>query len=178
MEKVKVHNKEFKKFIDKSDIEAEIKRVAAEISADYKYKSPLFISVLNGSFMFTSDLLKELNMADAELSFIKINSYSGTESTNKINKLIGLNQSVKDRHIVILEDMIDSGNSIKYLIESLKKENPASISVAAMFFKPEALQTGTPPKYFAMSIGNEFVIGRGLDYDGLGRCFPDLYVIC
>lgn len=178
MKTIKLHDKEFRLLIKEELIDKEIKRVAEEINRDMKDKEPIFLSVLNGSFMFTSDLLKHINLKNTEVSFIKFTSYCGTNSTDRINSLIGLNEKIKGRNIVILEDMIDTGKSMEHLINTLKAEEPASICIATMFFKPKALKTGRIPDYNAMILENDFVVGRGLDYDGLGRNFPDLYIIC
>lgn len=127
--------------------------------------------------MFTSDLLKWITIPGSEVSFVKIASYAGTSSTGKVKELIGLNEEIAGRTVVILEDLIDTGKSMVHLLELLKQQNPKQVLIAAMFYKPDALVCDLEIDYCGMEIGNEFIVGRGLDYDGLGRNYPDLYVL-
>lgn len=177
MKKVKLYDKEFRLLLDSHTIDEAITRVARQINRDLEAEKPLFVSVLNGSFMFTSDILKQITIPGTEVCFIKIASYEGTCSTGKIRELIGLNKDVTGRTVVILEDMVDSGKSMSYLIQDLSSKNPKSIKVATMFYKPNALTCQVPIDYYALELENDFVVGRGLDYDGLGRNFPDLYIL-
>lgn len=177
MKKVKLHDKEFRLLIEAAEIDKAIAEVAQKMNEDLKNDRPLFLSILNGSFMFTSDLLKQITIAGSEVCFIKIASYAGTCSSGKVRELIGFNKDITNRTVVIVEDMIDSGKSMSYLLESLKSKNPAKIIVSAMFYKPEALVCPVPVDYYAMQLKNDFVIGRGLDYNDLGRNYPDLYVL-
>lgn len=177
MKKVKLLDKEFVKFIEASAIDKAIEKIAVQINHDLKDERPLFLSILNGSFMFTSDLLKLITAPGTEVCFMKIASYSGTSSTGSIKELIGLNKDITGRTVVILEDIIDSGKSMAHLIETLKQKNPGQIKVATMFFKPKALVCPVQIDYCGMELENDFIVGRGLDYDGLGRNFPDLYIL-
>ena len=177
MKKVKLHDKEFELLIDAATIDQAIAKVANEINKDLKDTKPLFLSILNGSFMFTSHLLKQITIPGTEICFMRIASYEGTSSTGKIKELIGCNVNLTDRTIVILEDMIDSGRSMTYLIDYLKGKNPKAIKVATMFYKPKALTHPVTVDYCALELENDFVVGRGLDYDGLGRNYPDLYIL-
>jgi len=177
MKKVKLHDKEFRLFIEASAIDLAIQGLAQRLNHDLQHEKPLFLSVLNGSFMFTADLIKQITIPGTEICFTKIASYAGTTSTGHIRELIGCENDITGRTVVILEDMIDSGKSMIYLLDMLKKRNPGKIIVTAMFYKPKALQYKIPVDYYALSLENDFVVGRGLDYDGLGRNFPDLYIL-
>lgn len=177
MKKVKLHDKEFELLLDSTVIDQAISRVANQINVDLQEERPLFLSILNGSFMFTSDLLKQITIPGTEICFMKISSYSGTCSTGKINEVIGLNKNIQGRTVVIVEDMIDSGKSMSYLIDYLKSKNPHSVKVATMFYKPKALICPVPVDYCAIELENDFVVGRGLDYNDLGRNYPDLYIL-
>lgn len=178
MEKtVKLHDKTFRVMIPASEIDAAVKAVADRINADYAgLETPLFVGVLNGSFMFLSDLIKKIEF-NSELSFVKLASYEGTESTGKVHSLIGLNKSIEGRHIIIVEDIVDTGASIEHMIEDLRRGNPADIEVCTLFFKPASYSRSYPIKYSALEIGNEFIVGYGLDYDQLGRNLKDIYVV-
>lgn len=177
MKKIKLHDKEFELLIDSVTIDQAIEKIACRINEDLQDSNPLFLSILNGSFMFTSDLLKQITIPGAEVCFMKIASYEGTSSTGKIKELIGCNKDLTGRTVVILEDMIDSGKSMSYLLDYLRPKNPAQIKVAAMFYKPKALVCNVPVDYHAIRLENDFVVGRGLDYNDLGRNLPDLYIL-
>ncbi|WP_251621866.1 phosphoribosyltransferase [Odoribacter lunatus] len=177
MKKIKLHDKEFKLLVESAAIDLAITGLAQRLNSDLKDEQPLFLSVLNGSFMFTSDLLKQINIPGTEVSFIKIASYSGTCSSGTVRELIGFNKNIEGRTIVILEDMIDSGRSMAYLLDLLQARKPKKIYVTAMFYKPQALKCKIPVDYYALSLKNDFVVGRGLDYDDLGRNLPDLYIL-
>lgn len=177
MEDIKLHDKEFRPFIKASEIDKAIEKIATQMNRDLKEDEPLFLSILNGSFMFTSDLLKLITIPGTEVCFMKIASYTGTSSSGEVKELIGLNANVSGRTIVILEDIIDSGKSMKHLIEQLEQRNPKKIIVATMFFKPKALVCPVDIHYYGMELENDFIVGRGLDYDGLGRNYPDLYIL-
>ena len=138
---------------------------------------PLFLSILNGSFMFTSDLIKQIVIPGTQISFVKVASYSGTCSTGAIQELIGLKEDIQNRTVVILEDIIDSGRSMKHLLEYLHAKNPKQVIVATLFHKPKAAVCQVPIAYKGIELENDFVVGRGLDYDGLGRNYPDLYIL-
>uniref|UniRef100_UPI004056B5F8 hypoxanthine phosphoribosyltransferase n=1 Tax=Alistipes sp. TaxID=1872444 RepID=UPI004056B5F8 len=179
MEKrVKLHDKSFRVMISAEEIDQAVEKVAQAINTDYKEReTPIFLGVLNGSFMFLSDLIKKINF-NSELSFVKLASYEGTSSTGKVRELIGVNDSLKGRHIIIVEDIVDTGRSIAHMIEMLEKQEPASIEVCTLFFKPASYSEKYPIRYRAMEIGNEFIVGYGLDYDQLGRNLKDVYVVC
>ena len=174
---IKLHDKKFRIMISAEEIDAAVTAVAQRINADYKDKeTPLFVGVLNGSFMFMSDLIKKIEF-NAELSFVKLASYAGISSTGEVKSLIGLNGSIEGRHVIIVEDIVDTGESIEHMITDLEQHNPASISVCTLFFKPNSYRKTRPIAYRAMEIGNEFIVGYGLDYDQLGRGLKDIYVV-
>ncbi len=171
---VKLQDKKFQSYISSKDIDKAIKKIASKINKDFKSEIPLFVSVINGSFMFTSDLLKKLNI-DCELSFVKLASYKGTDSTGKAKKLIGVNENIKGRMVVVLEDIVDSGNTLESLMIELKKHKPKTIKIATLFFKPKAYKKSFKIDYKGMNIPNDFIVGFGLDYNGLGRNFKKVY---
>lgn len=171
---MKIKDKEFQIFIDKKAIKKRIKEIAHEINLDYKGKNPLFIAILNGSFMFASDLMKQISL-DSEISFIKVNSYTATQSTGKIKELLGLQENIFKRDIIILEDIIDSGQTMSHITEALKTLGPASVEIATLLFKPESMETKLKIEYIGFEIPNNFVVGFGLDYDGFGRNLKDIY---
>jgi len=177
MNNLKISGKEFRLFIPAEKIDKEIKSMAQQMNKDLKGKKPIFLSVLNGAFMFTSDLLKNITVEDSEVSFIKLASYDGMHSSGKVTEVIGLNIDIKDRCLVIVEDLLDSGRSMSYLMEVLKAQHPSEIKLAVMFYKPNALKFNVRMDYKAILLENDFVVGRGLDYNGIGRNYPDLYII-
>ncbi len=177
MEKqVRLNDKTFRIFKSESEILSAVRNVAHLINEDYIGKRPLLVPVLNGSFMFASDLLKEL-MLDCELSFVKAVSYQGTQSTGKLASLIGLNESIEGRHVIIIEDIVDTGHTLAKILPSFLEQNPASVKIATLLFKPKALQAEIKIDYVGMEIPNEFIVGYGLDYDGLGRNLRDIYQV-
>lgn len=174
---IKIKDLKFKVMIPASEIDEAVSRVANQINEDYKdVETPIFLGVLNGSFMFMSDLMKKIDFT-CELSFVKMASYEGTESTGKIRNLIGVNNSLEGRDVIIVEDIVDSGNSIEHLTALLAEHKPKSVKICTLFFKPKAYQKQIPIDYPAMEIGNEFIVGYGLDYDQLGRNLKDIYVV-
>ena len=176
MEKIKVKDKYFKPYIPYSRIEEKIKILAAELNKDYKGKNPLFLSILNGSFIFAADLFKEIKF-DCTISFVKIASYKGTSSSGNVISLIGLEENIRDRHVIVLEDIVDTGKTLSDLLPSLQNQNPASLKIASLLVKPEALKHDVPIDYFCFNIPNDFIVGYGLDYDGYGRNLRDIYQI-
>ena len=174
MKTVTLHNKTFEVFIPETEISAIVHSIANNIN-EARIKDPLFISVLNGSFMFSSDIIKKITIPNTEISFIKLSSYSGTESTGSVNKLIGLGQDIKNRNVVILEDIIDTGITLEKIISLLEKEEVADIKVAALLFKPDAYTKDINIDFVGKSIPNDFVVGYGLDYDQIGRNLPHIY---
>ena len=176
MKTVKVLDKEFGLYISQEKIESDIQTVADQINRDMNGKNPLFLVVLNGAFMFASELFKRLTIP-CEISFVKLTSYAGTKTTNVIRELIGLDHSIAGRHVVIVEDIVDTGHTMRYTIQKLKDLNAADVRIATLFFKPDNFQYDYPIDYKGMDIGNEFIVGYGLDYDQQGRNLPDIYKI-
>jgi hypoxanthine phosphoribosyltransferase len=173
-----VHHKKFEIFITAAQIQARIEAIGQQIVADYQGKSPLFIGILNGAFVFAADLLRACEGIDATITFTKLSSYKGTTSTGAVTTLIGLDTPLKNRHIIIAEDIIDTGKTLSVFLDIIRREKPASIALATCLLKPTALQYPLQIDYCGFEIPNEFVIGYGLDYDGLGRDLKDIYQIC
>lgn len=171
---MKIKDKEFSKYIEKEDIQQRIHILAQQINQDYEGKKPLFIAVLNGSFMFASDLMKNVSN-EAEISFIKLNSYHKTHSTGKVKELIGLDENIFGRNLIIIEDIVDTGGTIRHLLDELLELGPKSIEIATLLHKPDATVENLVLKYVGFTIPNKFVVGYGLDYDGQGRNLTDLY---
>lgn len=173
---VTLKDKQFKPYIQSEQIEAAVKKVAQQINSDLKNEMPLFVAVLNGSFMFAADLMKEINFP-CEISFVKMASYHGTESTGKVNELIGLNQNIEGRTVVIIEDIVDTGNTIEKLTSILKEKKVKNFKIATALLKPSVYKKSIKIDYVGLEIPNDFVVGYGLDYDGLGRNIKDILVI-
>lgn len=173
---IQVKDKYFKPYIKYSDIQEQILRMAGEINRDYQDKNPLFLAILNGSFIFAADLFKELRV-DCGISFVKIASYKGTTSTGNILSLIGLEENIQDRHLVILEDIVDTGKTLSELLPGLERQQPASIKIASLLVKPKAIKYDVKVDYSGFDIPNNFIVGYGLDYDGFGRNLKDIYQI-
>ena len=171
---IKVHDKYFVPFLTEEQIQSRIKEMADAISKDYADKRPLFLSILNGSFMFSADLFKYLTI-DAEISFIKLASYKGIKSTGHVITAIGLDHDLIERDIVILEDIVDTGKTLTAFLPQLQHHQPTSLKIAALLHKPEAMQYPIKIDYLGFSIPNKFVVGYGLDYDGLGRNLKEIY---
>ena len=171
---IQLHDKKFRIMIPAEQIDKAVDAVAQRINAGKE--TPLFLGILNGSFMFMSDLIKKIEFQN-ELSFVKLASYDGTCSTGCVKSLIGLNNPIEGRHVIIVEDIVDTGESIEHMIKELEARNPASVEVCTLFFKPGSYRKTLPIKYRAMEIGNEFIVGYGLDYDQLGRSLKDIYVV-
>lgn len=174
MASIKVHDKTFIPYIPESLIQEKVKELAALLDKDYAGKKPLFIAILNGSFMFSSDLFKYLTI-EAEICFIKLASYKGTKSTGQVITAIGLDMDINDRHVVVLEDIIDTGKTMNEFLPQLRNQQPLSLKVAVLLHKPDATVFPIPIDYCCFSIPNKFVLGYGLDYDGLGRNIRELY---
>ncbi len=176
MNVIQVHDKKFRPFIPFEKIEKETKRIAREINKDLKGQTPLFLSILNGSFMFAADLLKHITL-DCEISFVKLASYSGTESTQNVRQLIGFDEDIYGRTVVVVEDIIDSGLTMERVLEQLKDMGAHEVYVATLMFKPNAFKRDYEVHYKGFDIGNEFIIGYGLDYNRQGRNLKDIYII-
>jgi hypoxanthine phosphoribosyltransferase len=176
MARVKLHDKEFEPFISEAELGAAIGRLAGELQGKYDGKRPLFVGILNGSFFFAAELLKRLPI-ECEITFVKVASYHGTSSSGRVTDLIGFNEHVEGRHVVVLEDIVDTGNTIVHIMEKLRERHPASVSVATLLLKPDAYTKDIPIEHVALRIPNDFVVGSGLDHDGLGRNLPGIYKI-
>ncbi len=176
MSTIQVHDKKFAPSIPAEDILQQVRRVAQEINRDYEGQSPLFLVVLNGAFVFAADLMREVTVP-AEISFVKLASYEGTASTGTVREVIGLNTDITGRPVIIVEDIVESGITMAHMIERLRSQNPKSIEICTLLLKPECLQVKLDIKYVAMEIPNDFILGYGLDYNGLGRGLKDIYTI-
>ena len=174
MGEIRVHDKQFEPYLNASMIAGRIKEIAGKLNKDYADKKPLFIAILNGSFMFASDLFKELAI-DAEICFIKLASYKGTKSTGHVLTVIGLDMDLFGRDVVIVEDIVDTGKTLSEFLPQLKHQQPASLKIVALLHKPEATVFPITIDYLGFSIPNKFVVGYGLDYDGLGRNIPEIF---
>ncbi len=173
---VKIKDKTFKTSIPEAEILKRVKEVAGRINRDLEGKNPLFLAVLNGSFVFAADLMREITIP-SEITFIKVASYEGTASTGEVTEVMGLANSIEGRHVVIVEDIIDTGGTMKYLVESLQKRKPASLHICSLLVKPDKLEVDLDIEYVAMNIPNEFIVGYGLDYDQQGRNLRDIYTV-
>ena len=176
MSLIKVHDKEFEIYLSEALIQQKIAEIAAAISVDYKDKNPLFIAILNGSFMFAADLFKQLTIP-AEICFIKLASYKGMRSSGHVITAIGLDQDLYNRHVVIIEDIVDTGKTLHQFLPKLQHQQPASLKIASLLHKPEATKFSLDINYIGFVIPNKFVVGYGLDYDGLGRNLKEIYQV-
>ena len=176
MSTVKIHHKTFRTSIPEREILRRVKAVAERINHDMADKNPLFLAVLNGSFIFAADLLREITIP-CEISFVKLASYAGTTSTGKVTEVIGINENLAGRHIIIVEDIVDTGRTMQRMIETLGTRNPASVHICTLLVKPEKLEVDLNIEYAALEIPNEFIVGYGLDYDQQGRNLRDIYTI-
>ena len=176
MQSVTLKDKTFVPYITSDKILESVKLLAQKINSELVNDKPLFLVVLNGSFMFAADLMKKVNI-ECEISFVKVASYEGTSSTGKIKKLIGLNEDLKGRTVVVIEDIVDTGNTIENVWEQLKALGVADVKIATLLFKPNAYTKTVPIEYAAIVIPNDFIVGYGLDYKGLGRNLEDIYVL-
>lgn len=171
---VKIKDKTFKTSISEAEIKQRVKELAEQINRDFEGKSPLLLGVLNGAFIFAADLARELTIP-FEISFVKLASYQGVLSTGKVKEVLGINESLQGRHIIIIEDIVDTGRTMHQMMDSLSTRNPASVHVCALFVKPEKLEEHVDIKYAAFSIPNDFIVGYGLDYDQQGRGLKEIY---
>ncbi len=171
---VRVHDKKFEPYLTAEMIQTRIKAIAAQLNKDYAGKKPVFIAILNGSFIFAADLFKELSI-EVEICFIKLASYKGTRSTGQVITAIGLDMDIFGREVVIVEDIVDTGKTLSEFLPQLQHQQPASLKIVALLHKPEATVFPIPIDYLGFSIPNKFVVGYGLDYDGLGRNIPEIY---
>jgi len=174
MSTIRVHDKEFEPYLSEDAIEHKIQGIAQQINQDYAGKRPLFIAILNGSFMFASDLFKAISI-EAEICFIKLASYKGTKSSGHVITAIGLDIDLIGRHVVVLEDIVDTGKTLSEFLPQLEHQQPASLRIAALLHKPEATVYPIAVDYLGFAVPNKFLLGYGLDYDGLGRNIPSIY---
>ncbi len=174
MSSIRVNDKDFVPYLSAVQIKEQITRLGAEINKDYEGKRPLFIAILNGAFMFASDLFKELTI-DAEICFIKLASYKGTKSTGNVITSIGLDESLKGRHVIVLEDIVDTGKTLHEFLPQLFDQQPASLKITSLLHKPDALQHDIKIDYLGFNVPNKFLLGYGLDYDGLARNLAEIY---
>ncbi len=174
MERITIKDKTFAINIPESRIQERIVQMAKEINADMKGKSPVFLCVLNGAFLFAADVFKNLDV-ECEITFLRVSSYEGTSSTGTVKNLVGVSASLKDRTVVILEDIVDTGDTAVYLLQEIEKHGPKEIRFASLLFKPKALRHEVKLDYVGFEVPNDFLVGYGLDYDGLGRNLRDIY---
>lgn len=177
MKQVSYEGLTFEPYIKRSTIDARVKALGEQITRDYAGKSPLFICVLNGAFPFASDLFRACEEINAEIAFIRLKSYEGTGSTGVVKEILGLNDNIEGRDLIIVEDIVDTGHTITRLVKQLSEKNPASIKVATLLFKPEALEENVSPDYVGFTIPKKFIIGFGLDLNGLARNLNDIYIL-
>ena len=175
-EKITLQDKVFRVMISAEEIDRAVYRVAMQLNERYAGRTPVFLGVLSGSFLFLSDLVRKTTF-NSQLAFVKISSYDGTESTGEVKQQLGVDFDIEGRDIIIVEDIVETGHSMNYLLDHLRRKNPASISICTLFFKPEKFLYEYKVDYVALSIGNEFIVGYGLDYNQLGRNLKDIYVI-
>ncbi len=173
---IKVKDKTFKTFIPEDEIQRRVKAVAEKINKDLDGQNPLFLAVLNGSFMFAADLMRYITIP-CEISFVKLASYQGTTSTGKVKEIIGINEELQGRTVVIVEDIVDTGKTMKRMLESLGTRNPGSLHICTLLVKPNKLEENLNIEYAAMEIPNDFIVGYGLDYDQQGRNLRDIYTV-
>lgn len=173
---VKIKDKMFETSIPEAEIKSRVKALAGQISRDMEGRNPLLLAVLNGSFIFAADLMREMTIP-CEISFVKLASYEGTTSTGKIKEVIGINEDLTNRTVIIVEDIVESGLTMKRMIESLGTRNPESVHICTLLLKPERLKTQLDIEYVAFKIPNDFILGYGLDYDQQGRNLKDIYTI-
>ena len=176
MDSIKIKDKSFRVSIPEAEIKTRVKALAEQMSKDLEGKNPIFLAVLNGAFIFAADLMREMTIP-CEISFVKLASYQGTTSTGKVKEVFGINEDLSGRTVVIVEDIVESGQTMKQMIESLGTRNPESVRICTLFFKPEKLKEDLDLDYVAFRIPDDFIVGYGLDYDGLGRELKDVYTI-
>jgi len=172
---VTIHDRVFRPYMPAAALDEAVSTLATRLSADYAGREPLFVVVLTGAFMFASDLLKRMT-EPCEIVFIRVASYEGTDSTGVVQEVLGLRENIQGRHIIIVEDIVDTGTTMHHLLPTLLAKGPASVEIATLFYKPASLRHELDLRYVALEIPNDFVVGYGLDYDGLGRNLPDVYV--
>lgn len=175
-ESITINDKQFDLFIEHEVIEHEIRRVAQQINAELADRNPIFLAVLNGAFMFAAELMKEVSIP-CEITFVRLASYKGTSSTNQVTEVLGLNEDIEGRLVVIVEDIVDSGATMASLLQELAVFKPAEVKIATLLFKPAAMKKKLQLDYVALEIPNDFIVGYGLDYNGYGRNLKDIYKV-
>ena len=175
MKRIKILDKEFKLCIPYERIKSAIEDMADKMNKELAGKNPLFICILNGSFMFAAELFKHITLMETEITFAKLSSYDGVKTTGNVKQLIGLNNNIEDRTVVVLEDIIDTGITIDYIVEQLTSKQPSEIIIATLLFKPDALVKNVQPNYVGIEISDDFIVGFGLDYNNYGRNLRDIY---
>jgi hypoxanthine phosphoribosyltransferase len=173
---IRLHDKTFVPFLSEQEVQEKVTQLAAEIDTQFKGRSPLFIAVLNGAFIFAADLLKRLSI-ECAITFVKLRSYSGTQTSGQVNRIIGLEEGISGRHVIVLEDIVDTGRTMAWLLPELAAQDPLSVTVVALFSKTEAREVGVQVDLVGFEIPKKFIVGYGLDYDGLGRNLRDVYVL-
>mgnify|MGYP003467967310 CR=1 FL=1 len=174
--RIKLQDRTFRVMISAEQIDKAVAEVASKLNERYAGREPIFVGVLSGSILFMSDLVRKTTF-DSEMTFVKVSSYSGTESTGKVKMELCLNVDIKDRDVIIVEDIVETGHSMKHLLDYFADFNPRSVAICTLFFKPEKFLYDYPIEYVALPIGNEFILGYGLDYNQLGRNLKDIYVV-
>jgi hypoxanthine phosphoribosyltransferase len=176
MKEIRILDKLFKEFISQKDIDKRIDELASKINEDYKGKEVVFLGILNGAFLFAAELFKRIDLM-AKISFVKLASYEGTKSSGTIKELIGWNEDIKNKHIIVIEDIVDTGNTLERVVDELVIRKATGIKIATLLLKPEAYTKDILLDYVGFKIPNDFVIGFGLDYDGYGRNLPSIYTL-
>jgi len=177
MKQVKIHDKTFELYIPYEKLRSVVESMADKMNRDLEGANPLFICILNGSFMFAAELFKRINLIETEISFVKLASYQGDKTTGTVKQLIGLNENIEGRTVVILEDIVDTGITIENILEQLKNLNPKEIKIATLLLKPESLKKDVQLDYIGLEIPNDFIVGYGLDYNGHGRNLINIYSV-
>lgn len=177
MKQVNIHDKTFELYIPYEKIRSVIEVMAEKMNTDFAEKDPLFVCILNGSFMFAAELFKRINLMKAQITFVKLASYHGDKTSGEVKQLIGFNENLTGRTVVILEDIVDTGITLDNILEQLKLLKPAEIKVATLLLKPDALKKEVQLDYIGLKIPNDFIVGYGLDYNGLGRNLIDIYTV-
>jgi hypoxanthine phosphoribosyltransferase len=176
METLKIHDRKFSESINSHTIQSAVEKIAHELNHDLMYQDVVFVAVLNGAFMFTSDLIKQIKL-NCRISFLKIASYEGVESSGTPKELIGINEVLKDKVLVVVEDIVDTGNTLNLILKHLHQHQPAEIKVVTLLFKPDSFEYNFKLDYVGFRIPSEFVVGYGLDYNGLGRNLNSIYTL-
>ena len=175
IKQIKIHDKTFRLYISYEQITSVVENMAEKMNLDLAGKNPLFICILNGAFMFAAELFKRINLMEAEISFVKLASYQGDKTSGQVKQLIGLNENIEGRTVVVLEDIVDSGLTISSINEVLQKQNPHEVLFASLLIKPDSIKEKVNLDYVGMEIPNDFILGYGLDYNGHGRNLTDIY---